>query len=148
MPRESVARRLLVALERRDEIRLAALLHPSVHLVVDSGDRTGGEARGRARVVRELRERLTSRADASLEVADVNGEPGLALRHVDGDIVGVLGLALERVADSGTQTGASAARAASGRGAGGHVAAGRVTAIWLSTAPAKLAHWNRRPPTP
>jgi hypothetical protein len=117
VPRETAARLLLVALEPGDDIALAALLHPAVRLVVDSGDRSGGEARGRSRVTAALRERLTGHPDASLEAVDVNGDPGLALRRVDSRVDAVLAI---------------------GVGAGG-----RITELWLSTAPTKLTHWNR-----
>ncbi len=122
MSRERPTARLLHALERGDEVAVTALLHPSAYLVVDAGDRTGGQARGRARVARVLVERLTGHPDASLETVDVNGEPGLALRRADGAVTAVLGLAAD--------------------------ARGRATGLWLSTAPAKLTHWNRRPPPP
>lgn len=118
MPRESPAGPLLLALERRDDVALAALLHPAVHLIVDSGDRSGGEVRGRARVTATLRERLTGHPDISLEAVDVNGDPGLALRRRDREVTGVLAIATDP--------------------------RGRITELWLSTARDKLAHWNRR----
>jgi hypothetical protein len=115
--RDVPARRLLRALEQRDDVLLASVLHVGARLVVDSGDPTGGAFRGRAPVARALRARLTGRVDASLEVVDVNGAPGVALRTHAGAVIGVLGLDPDR-----------------------H---GRITHLWLSTSPSKLAHWNR-----
>lgn len=117
MSRDAPAARLLRALEQRDDVLLASVLHGGVRLVVDSGDATGGEFRGRGPVTRALRARLAGRVDASLEAVAVNGQPGLALRNHAGTVIGVLGL-----------------------GADAH---GRITELWLSTSPAKLAHWNR-----
>lgn len=121
-PREQPAVRLLHALEQTDELAVLALLHPAVRLTIDAADRTGGRAQGRASVAGILAERLTRHPDASLEPADVNGEPGLALRRSDGVVTAVLGLATDP--------------------------RDRVTELWLSTAPAKLTHWNRRPSHP
>jgi hypothetical protein len=114
------AGRLLHALDRGDDVALAAVLHPAAHLVVDTGDASGSELHGRAGVTRELRDRLTGRGDTTLETADVNGAPGLALRRVGGDVIGVLAFETD--------------------------AGGRITELWLSTVASKLAHWNRRPP--
>ena len=86
-------------------------------MVVDSGDETGGELRGRARVIRSLRDQLALHPDASFHTAHVNGRPGLALRRLNGEVVGVLGVD----------------------------GAGAVERLWLCTSAAKLTSWNRRP---
>jgi hypothetical protein len=130
--RDGSAARLLSALEQRDDVALASVLHPGVRLVIDSGDATGGRFRGRARVARALRDRLTRQADASLEAVDVNGVPGLALRSRGGLVLGVLSIGVPGAAEPGRVAGGNA----DGPGA-------RIDELWLSTAPAKLAHWNR-----
>ncbi|MDQ0894939.1 hypothetical protein [Agromyces ramosus] len=112
------AARLLVALEQWDDLALASVLNPDVRLVVDSGDDTGGDLHGRAHVTRVLRERLARHPEASLHIVHVNGRSGVALRRHDGAVLGVLSI-------EGTET---------------------IEALWLSTAPRKLAHWNRRRP--
>lgn len=118
VPRHDTAARLLVALERWDDVALASVLNGDVRLVVDSGDETGGEFLGRVRVIRALRDELTRHADATLGVVHVNGRAGLALRRRDGQVVGVLSI-------DGART---------------------IETLWLSTAPRKLAAWNRRRP--
>lgn len=120
MERDDVASRLVAALERGDELALASLLNPEVRLLIDTGDETGGEQRGRARVIRALSTRLARHPDASLLTVRANGGPGLALRRGDGEVVGVLAIG----------TGLD----------------GSIVELWLSTAPRKLAHWNRRRP--
>jgi hypothetical protein len=112
------AARLLVALDQWDDLALASVLNPDVRMVVDSGDETGGDLHGRAHVTRVLRERLATHPDASLEIVHVNGRNGVALRRHDGTVLGVLSI-------EGTEA---------------------IEALWLSTAPRKLAHWNRRRP--
>ena len=86
--------------------------------------------RGRARVIRALRERLATHPDAALEAVHVNGGPGLALRRRDGEVVGVLGLEVGATSDVDAR----------------HSGGPRLDALWLTTAPGKLAHWNRRRP--
>ncbi|MCD5348140.1 hypothetical protein [Agromyces sp. S2-1-8] len=117
MPPREPAARLLAALRTGDDVALTACLHRDVRLVIDTGDETGGELVGRGSVVRALVERLTNGVDASLEASQVNGCPGLVLRQVDGEVIGVLGV------DGGDA----------------------IDGLWLSTAPSKLAHWNGRP---
>jgi hypothetical protein len=112
------AARLYVALNHGDDLALASVLNPDVRLVVDAGDETGGELHGRARVIRVLRARLATHPDASLQTVHVNGRHGLALRRHDGEVLGVLSI-------DGVDT---------------------IEALWLSTSPRKLAHWNRRRP--
>jgi hypothetical protein len=121
--RDDLAARLLVALERCDDLALASVLSPDVRMLVDTGDDTGGELRGRAPVTRALTARLMKHPDASLTAVRVNGGPGLALRQLDGTVVGVL--TIDPDLDLG----------------------GSIGELWLSAAPGKLAHWNRRRPT-
>lgn len=87
-------------------------------MVVDTGDETGGEANGRAQVIRTLQARLSERPDAAILTAHVNGSPGLALRRPDDEVVGVLAI-------DGSEA---------------------IEVLWLSAAPSKLAPWNRRRP--
>ena len=87
-------------------------------MVVDAGDESGGELEGRARVIRSLRELLTRHPDAALETVYANGCPALALRRMSGEVVGVLVIDADAAIHS----------------------------LWLTTAHAKLAHWNRRRP--
>lgn len=126
MQRDDPAARLVVALERCDDLAMASILDPHARMVVDSGDRAGGELRGRARVMRALKDLLMRHPDASLQVVHVNGGPGLALRRRNGWVVGVLGIDV-------------------GSGADG-MAGDSIDRLWLSTAPGKLAHWNRPRP--
>jgi hypothetical protein len=116
--RDDLAARLLVALQRRDDLALAGALNPDACMVVDAGDATGGELEGRARVIRGLKELLTRHPDAALETVHANGRPALALRRPSGDVVGVLAIDADAAIHS----------------------------LWLTTAPAKLAQWNRRRP--
>jgi len=118
--RDDPAARLLVALEGHDDVALASVLNPDARMVVDTGDESGGEVRGRARVARALTGLPALHPDASFEVVHVNGRPGLALRRGDGEVVGVLAL------DLGPDD--------------------TIRRLWLSTAQGKLAHWNRRRP--
>lgn len=120
MQRDDVASRLVAALERDDELALASLLNSEVRLFVDTGDESGGELRGRVRVIRTLSTRLARHPDASLLTVHLNGGPGLALRRRGGEVVGVLGIG----------TGID----------------GSIVELWLSTATPKLAHWNGRRP--
>ncbi|MEL4319941.1 hypothetical protein WJX64_13070 [Leifsonia sp. YIM 134122] len=114
--------RLLVALDRHDDLALAAILHPDARLVIDSGTSAGGVISGRARVSRALGDLTVRHPDASFEAASVNGAPGIALRDggAPGDVLGIL--AVDASAD------------------------GSVGALWLCTATAKLEHWNGRSP--
>ena len=145
MRRDDPAARLLVALEGHDDVALASVLNPDARMVVDAGDESGGEVRGRARVIRALSERLSTHPDASLEAVHVNGGPGLALRRRDGEVIGVLCLEVGEVDEVG---GVGEAGKVGEVGEVGDVRAGapRVEALWLTTAPGKLAHWNRRRP--
>lgn len=118
MRREDPAVRLLVALDRGDELALASVLKADVRLVVDAGDESSGELRGRAHVVRALRERLQTHPDVALQPVHVNGRIGLALCRHDGEVIGVLSID----------------------------GAASIDTLWLAIAPAKLAHWNHRPP--
>ena len=117
MPQYDLAARLRAALEHGDEVALAGALNRDVSMVVDSGDKAGGELRGRAQVIRSLRDQLASHPDASCHTAQVNGRPGLTLRRLNGDVVGVLSV-----------DGESA-----------------IERLWLCTSPVKLTSWNRRP---
>ncbi|GAA1504236.1 hypothetical protein GCM10009761_02400 [Agromyces terreus] len=94
------------------------MLSPDVRMVVDSGDETGGETRGRSHVIRELEGRLARHPDASLVRVHANGHPGLALRRPDGRVIGVAVI-------EGSES---------------------IRGLWISTAPRKLASWNRRRP--
>lgn len=118
MPADDLAARLLVALEGRDDVALASVLNSDVRMLIDTGDETGAELRGRARVIRVLRQRMASHPDAALHAVQVNGAPGLALRRHDGEVIGVLSIDATESIDE----------------------------LWLSIAPRKLAHWNRRRP--
>ena len=120
MRRDDPAARLLAALGGRDDLALASVLNPDARLVVDAGDESGEEVRGRARVARSLFGLTTRHPDASFEVVHVNGCPGLALRRRTGEVVGVL--ALDLAPDD------------------------TIRELWLSSAPGKLVHWNRRRP--
>ena len=123
MRHDDVAARLLLAVRQGDELALASVLSPEVDLFIDSGDGTGGEQRGRARVIRVLVERLARQADVAIELAHVNGGPGLALRRRDGRVIAVLCFDA-----GGDPAGASGS--------------GPVVRLWLTTAPGKLEHWN------
>lgn len=118
MSQHDLAARLLVAWENWDEVALSSVLHRDVALIIDTGDETGGELCGRVRVIRALDSQLTRYADVSLRAVHVSGRSGIALRREGGEVVGVLSL-------DGAES---------------------IDALWLSTAPAKLAHWNRRRP--
>ncbi|MGW9629611.1 hypothetical protein ACWGST_02840 [Agromyces sp. NPDC055520] len=118
MRRHDLAARLLAALDQGDEFALASALHRDVCLIVDSGDESGGEVLGRAPVISALHGQLARHPDASLQTVHVNGRPGLALHRLNGEVVGVLSL-------DGTAS---------------------IETLWLSTAPLKLARWNRRRP--
>jgi hypothetical protein len=117
---DDLAARLLLALDRCDDVALASVLNPDVRMLVDTGDRAGGELRGRVPVTRALTELSVRHPDASLRAVQVNGASGIAVRRRDGEVLAVLGL-------DGTAS---------------------IDVLWLSTAPGKLVHWNRgRPDT-
>jgi hypothetical protein len=119
VPQRDLAARLLAAVDPWNEVALTSVLNPDVRMVVDSADdETGGEASGRAKVIRVLHARLSEAPDAAIRPAHVNGTPGLVLRRPDDVVVGVLAI-------DGSES---------------------IEAIWLSTAPMKLAPWNRRRP--
>ncbi|MET0976828.1 MAG: hypothetical protein ABWX82_14305 [Leifsonia sp.] len=121
MRHDDIAVSLLLALDRHDELALAAIIHPDVRMVVDSGDQTGGDLRGRTQVGRALQELTAAHPDAALETVNVNGGPGLALRRGGGEVVGVLGIDLDGAA---------------------------IGQVWLCTAPGKLGSWNPGPRLP
>ncbi|MDR2997563.1 MAG: hypothetical protein LBU78_05545 [Microbacterium sp.] len=113
------------ALADQDEAALSGLLTRTVRLVIDSGDLTGGEWRGRDVVTSVLRDRYRRR-DSSLRMVHVNGSPGLALyRPADGAVVGILAI-------------------------GSRSDEGMISELWLAVAPQKLTSWNRprNPPAP
>lgn len=118
MPHHDLSLRLLVALVQSNDLAVASVLSRDVHLVVDSGDEHGGELQGRAAVHGRLRRGLAAVPGASLQPVHVNGSPGLALLRPDGVVIGVMAI-------EGDST---------------------IDALFLSTAPAKLARWNRRRP--
>ncbi|GAA1824686.1 hypothetical protein [Agromyces salentinus] len=118
MPQADLPARLRAALHHGDELALASVLHHDVSLVADSGDDSGGELRGRARVIRAFHELQRRHPDASFRTAHVNGQPGLTFRRRTGQVVAVLGV--------------------DGRTA--------IVRLWLCTAPPKLAGWNRHRP--
>ena len=117
MRRDDIAALLLRALDHHDESALDRLLDSGVRLTIDAGDWTGGIRTGRDAVRRALAAFIARHRDAALHVVRVNGAPGLALRRPDGDVLGVVIL----------RTG--------WRGA--------IVELWLTTAPDKLARWNR-----
>ena len=118
MQRDDIAARLLLALDRRDDLVLASLLNPDARLVIDTGDHSGRELHGRARVADALRELPAQHPDAALMTARVNGGQGLALRQRDEGVIGVLAIDLDP--------------------------SGSIAELWLTTAADKLAHWNHR----
>jgi hypothetical protein len=120
--RDELAACLLLALELRDDLALASVLSPDVRMLVDTGDLTGGELRGRASVGRALRAEVAKHPDVSLQAVQVNGAPGITVHRHDGEVVGVLGIDVAP---------------------GSHT----IQRLWLSAAPGKLAHWNRRRPS-
>lgn len=120
MQRDDLAARLRTALERGDEVATAGFLNPDASMVIDTGDRAGESIRGRGRVARALRAVVAEHPDAALEVVQVNNGAGLALRCGDGTVVGVLVIDIDHD--------------------------GTIGELWLSAAPGKLAHWNRRSP--
>ncbi|QAY72562.1 hypothetical protein ET445_03580 [Agromyces protaetiae] len=123
MSREGVASRLLAALRAADDVAYAALVSASVRMVVDSGDAAGGVAAGRAQTAHVFAALLSRHPDASLDTAEANGAPALVLRRPDREAVAVVGLDVDQ--------------------------AGSITAMWVQTAPDKLARWNRhRTPGP
>ena len=114
---DDVAARLAFALDAGDEIALAGLLEPEVRLTIDTGDAAGGERNGRAAVARALAAQMARHPDVTVQVAHVNGAPGLVLRPQGGGVSGLVSL----------RTGWR----------------GSVVELWLVTAPGKLAHWDR-----
>ncbi|WP_350347693.1 hypothetical protein ABIQ69_13765 [Agromyces sp. G08B096] len=124
MPHDDPAAALIAAVRHRDEVALARLLTPQVHLVVDAGDATGVDVYGRAGVIPALMARLHPEPTTRLLRVHVNGAPGVAARRANGEIAAVLALG-----------------ESSGEGR-------PVAQLWLTTAPRKLAAWNRRRPEP
>lgn len=118
MPQYDLAARLRAALDHGDELALAGALHRDACMVVDSGDPAGGELRGRAHVIRGLHDQLAWHPDASWFTVQVNGQAGLVLRRLNGEVVGVLSV-------DGTTS---------------------IAKLWLCTSARKLASWNRRRP--
>jgi hypothetical protein len=118
VPPYDLAARLRAALDHGDELALAGALHHDASMVVDSGDEGGGEMRGRVRVIRELRSHQLRHPDAAWFTVHVNGQAGLALRRLNGEVVGVLSI-------DGTTA---------------------IARLWLCSSPLKLAGWNRRRP--
>ena len=114
---DAAAARLLLALHTHDDVALAGLLDSEVRLTIDAGDPSGGERTGRAAVTRALVAQLAQHPDATLQVVQVNGAPGVAIRRPDGDVTGLISL----------RTGWP----------------GRIIALWITTAPGKLARWTR-----
>ncbi|WP_127792509.1 hypothetical protein [Agromyces sp. LHK192] len=110
------------ALDAHDEIELVRLFTADARLIVDAGDPTGGEWRGRASVARILLDRLADRQDVVFDLVDVNGGPGVSLRGAGGRVIGVVALGID--------------------------ATGLVEAVWVTTAPRKLTSWNPDPPDP
>lgn len=119
MQRDDVVARLLRGLGGGDDLTLANVLHPRARMLLDTGDRDGGEIHGRPVVIRGLRALVARHPDAAPEVVRVNGSTGLALRRGDGAVVAVVCLDLD--------------------------AGGVVTTLWVTAAPTKLGHWNRPP---
>ena len=111
-----LAERLLAGLLLRDEGMLLQLLGADARLTVDAGDGRGAETRGPARIAVALLARLGRPAGASLSIGAANGGPAIVQRDADGTVTGVLCFEGE----------------------------GAIDALWLSTAPARLDHWNRR----
>lgn len=117
MPRYDLPARLRAALNHGDDVSLAGVLHRDVVMVADSGDESGGEWQGRARIIRAFHELRMRHPDASFLTVAVNGQAGLALQRTSGEVVGVLSV-------DGTTA---------------------IRRLWLCTSPSKLASWNRRP---
>lgn len=113
-----LAERLLAGLRLRDEAMLVPLLDADARLTVDAGDAygRGAEHRGPAGIAVALLARFAGRAGASLSIGAANGGPAIVQRDDDGTVTGVLCFEGE----------------------------GSIDALWLSTAPARLHHWNRR----
>ena len=118
MVREDLAARLVGALGRRDDLALASVLDPGVRMVVDAGDVTGGDRRGRAAVARELTTLLRRHPDAALEAAQANGASAACLRRDSGEAIGVLVV--------------------------GRCEGGAIVELWLCTATGKLTAWSRQ----
>lgn len=117
MRRDDAAARLRSALDAHDEVALAGQLDSEVRLTIDAGDSTGGERTGRALVMRALAAQIARHPDGTLNVVHVNGAPALAIRDADGDVSGLI------VIRAGWR--------------------GTIVELWLTTAPGKLAGWNR-----
>jgi hypothetical protein len=118
VPLYELATRLRAALDHGDEVALAGALHRDACMVVDSGDEAGGELRGRGHVIRRLHDQRAKHRDASWFTVHVNGQAGLMLRRLNGEVVGVLSV-------DGTTS---------------------IARLWLCTSARKLASWNRRRP--
>lgn len=114
---DDTAARILRALDARDDVTLAGLLDSEVRLTIDAGGPSGGERTGRAAVTRALVAQMARHPDATLQAVHVNGAPGLAIRRPDGEATGLISI----------RTGWR----------------GRIVELWITTAPAKLARWNR-----
>ncbi|MGR0220133.1 hypothetical protein [Agromyces sp. ZXT2-6] len=114
---DTAAARLLLALDAPDDVTIANLLDAEVRLTIDTGDPTGGRRIGRSQVVRALQAQIERQPDAALQVVHVNGAPGVAIRRPDGEVSGLISL----------RTGWR----------------GSIVELWLTTAPVKLARWNR-----
>lgn len=117
MVRDDPAARLLAALERRDGKSLRRTLSRHVHMVLDSGDASGGFFRGRKQVSTAMMGLCWSTAEHSVTPTEVNGRPGALLQDPHGRVVGVLGFGLSRRS---------------------------ITDIWALTAPDKIARWRAR----
>lgn len=118
MPPYDLAARLRAALDHGDELALTGALHRDACMVIDSGDDAGGELRGRAHVIRRLQDQPAQHPDAAWITVHVNGQAGLALRRLNGEVIAVLSI-------DGTSA---------------------IAKLWLSTSALKLAAWNRRRP--
>ena len=98
-------------------LRLRALLHPHVELVIDADGTVPAPlapVRGRDAVARALAHLFSDDPGVRATDETVNGLPGLALRRGDA-VIGVIAV---------------------------DVRAGAVTAVWAVLNPDKLRHWN------
>ncbi|MGX5695430.1 hypothetical protein ACWKWP_04460 [Agromyces soli] len=124
-----LAERLLTGLRLRDDRMLRTLLAADARLTVDArgdgdgdgdghgrGTGHGTEVRGPADIVVALLARLAGPAGTALSIGAANGGPAIVQRDPDGTVTAVLCFDGE----------------------------GAIDALWLSTAPARLDHWNRR----
>jgi RNA polymerase sigma factor (sigma-70 family) len=109
---------LLHAWRSRDVDSLIGLLDASVHVTTDGGGHvTAARAPiiGRERVARVLVAVLHRHPQMTLELARVNGDPGLVARDADGRVIAVIAVA---VGDD------------------------RIRRMWVMRNPYKLAEWN------